>query len=69
LAKSNTYSDKKIIDALHKAKGIQAEAARILGCVRQTVSARIQSSEEVKKAYQATNESVKDEAENALTIF
>ena len=42
------YSDEQIADALTEAKGVQAGAARILGCHENTVWLRLQTSEIVK---------------------
>lgn len=60
------YSDKQIIDALEKTHGNQAAAARALECSRNTIRNRINSSEDVKEAYDSVNEANLDKAENEL---
>lgn len=60
------YSNEQIIDALEKTGGNQAAAARALDCSRNTIRNRINSSEEVKEAYDSVNEANLDRAENEL---
>lgn len=60
------YSDNQIINALKKAGGNQAAAARALDCSRNTIRSRINSSDKVKEAYDSVNEANLDKAENEL---
>ena len=45
------YTDEEIADALFQSKGVQAAAARILGCHENTVWLRLQSSDVVKQGF------------------
>jgi hypothetical protein len=60
------YSDNKIIEALDRAGGNIAAAARSIGASRTTIHKRIESSEKVKEAYDNVNECNLDRAENNL---
>ena len=59
-------SDKRIIQALRDAHGVLVHAAEILGCCRQTVASRIESSDAVKKVYDDLTSGNLDTAESKL---
>ena len=61
------FSDAKMIEALESARGVQAAAARSLGCNRVTVARYIADLPKVGGAYESINESQLDFAEGRLT--
>lgn len=61
-----SYGDADMIRALERARGNMTQAARILGCHRETVSSRCRTSPEVRGALRVIEETNKDVAEHAL---
>lgn len=67
LKKSNEiFKPDKVIEAIEKAHGIKSQAARILGCNRQTITNYIDRHEDVKTAFEDAKESFVDMAESKL---
>lgn len=62
----NRYKAEQVIEALQKARGIKAVAAKVLGCSRQTVDNYIGRYVTVKAAYQEQRETLVDIAEGKL---
>jgi len=60
------YKAQEVIDAIYEADGILAQAARILGCTRQTVHNYVNRYATVKDAYHSAREANIDHAERKL---
>lgn len=60
------YTDAQIINAIRGSRGIVSAAAASLGCSRQTIHSRINSSEEVRQAYEEEREDAIDHVEGKL---
>ena len=65
-ANDQRYSPGKVAEALTLAAGIKAEAARRLGCTRNTVNAYIKRYPEVEEAWYEARETVLDLAQSKL---
>jgi hypothetical protein len=66
MARKKGLTAEQVIAALQKANGLQAAAARALGVSRKTISNYIDGDDEIKAAYQETNESNIDKVEGKL---
>jgi predicted transcriptional regulator len=66
MAKRKELTPQIIIDALQKANGLQAGAARQLGVTRQTISNHIKNDPIISEAYEAVNETTIDFVESKL---
>ena len=63
------YTAQQVIDALRKARGIMAVAAKLLGCTRYTVYNYIARYPTVAKAYQEQRDTIVDIAEGKLVAM
>ncbi|MBU4443715.1 helix-turn-helix domain-containing protein [bacterium] len=60
------FTPEKVIEAIEKSHGIKSQAARLLGCNRQTISNYIDRHETIKTAFEDAKESFVDMAESKL---
>jgi len=60
------FRPEKVIEAIEKAHGIKSQAARLLGCNRQTITNYIDRHKSVKTAFEDAKESFIDTAESKL---
>ena len=66
MGNQNRYQAAQVIEALKRARGIKAIAAKILGCSRQTVDNYIERYATVRAAYEEQRETLVDVAEGKL---
>lgn len=66
MARKKEFTPAQIIEALHKANGIQANAARILKTSRTTINNYIKDNDEIRAAYEQVNETTIDKVEGKL---
>lgn len=66
MARNNKYTADEVIKAIEEAKGILAEAARILGCTRRTVHNYVNRYPTVRTVYEDETEKSVDFAEGKL---
>ncbi len=66
MARKNGYTAEQMIDAIQKANGIKAAAARVLGCSRTTIDRYIANYATVAQAYEESRETLIDMAEGKL---
>ncbi|MBU1065372.1 helix-turn-helix domain-containing protein [bacterium] len=60
------FSVEQVVVAIEKAHGIKSQAARLLGCNRQTITNYIDRHEVIKAAFEDAKESFVDMAESKL---
>lgn len=63
LARPKTYTHQEVLDAIEASEGIVADAARTLGCCRQTVYTYINDSEDLRDALSNARETALDDLE------
>ena len=66
MAGKQQYTAEQMIDALRRTNGIQAQAARLLGCHRRTVANYIDRYVTVRQAYEEARDTFIDAAEAGL---
>jgi hypothetical protein len=66
MGKDNKFTTAEMIDAIETAEGNLSDAARYLGCVRQTVHNYVNKFVTVRQAYDNANEQFLDECEGQL---
>ena len=66
MARTERYKTGQVIEALRKARGIKAVAAKLLECSRQTVDNYIERYATVRAAYEEQRETLVDIAEGKL---
>lgn len=66
MANKERYSTKEVIEALERARGIKAVAAKILTCTRRTIENYIERHPTVAAAYKEQRETLVDIAEGKL---
>jgi len=59
-------TDDEIADALMRAGGVMSDAAKLLGCCRQTIASRVKLSERLQEIRDNEKQVVVDEAHNTL---
>ena len=63
---NNKFTTEQMIDAIREAEGNLSDAARLLGCTRQTVHNYVNKYSTVKQVYDDENEKFLDEAYGQL---
>lgn len=66
MGRKEKYSAQDVIDAIRESNGIQAAAARRLGCTRKTVASYIDKYATIRDAYEEARDTVVDIAEDKL---